>query len=52
MLHEVGKVTTHRFKLVVGKDDGNPKSSGNICANERLKVLDDVAVLQVIQFTS
>ena len=49
---EVSKGSTHRFKLIIGKDDGNSESPSDICANDGTKMLDDMAVLHCVQFTS
>ena len=49
---EASKVAAHGFELVIGKDDGNAKSASYICANDSFKMLDDMAVLHVVQFTS
>ena len=48
---KVGKVSLHGFKLVVGWDDGNTKFSCDICANDSFKMLDNVAVIHIVQFT-
>ena len=49
---EVSQFATHGFELVVGKDDGNAKTAGYICANDSFKMLDDVAIFHCVQFTS
>ena len=49
---EVSEVATHQFKLIVGKDDGNSKTTSDIRSNISLKVLDDVGVFYVVQSTS
>ena len=41
---EVCNVSTHGFELVVGKDDDNAEAACDICANDSLEVLDDMAV--------
>ena len=49
---EVSKVATHQFKLIVGKDDGNSKTTSHVCSNESLEVLDDMGIFHAVQFTS
>ena len=49
---EVSKVATHRFGLIVGKDDANSKATSHVCPNESLEVLDDMGIFHTVQFTS
>ena len=49
---KIGEVSSHGFELVVGQDDGNAESTCDICANDSFKMLDDVAVINIVQFTS
>ena len=48
----VCKVSTHRFKLIVGKDDSNSKTTSGVCSNNSLEVFDYVGVFHAVQFTS
>ena len=49
---EVYNVATHGFELVVGKDGDNAKAACDVCANDSLEVLDDVAVFHTVQLAS
>ena len=49
---KIGKVFLHGFELVVGQDDGNAESTSDICINHSFKMLDNVAVVHIVQFTS
>ena len=47
-----GEVSLNWFELVVGYDDDYTESTCDMCTNDNFKMLDNVAVIHMDQFTS